>query len=353
LRIALTVDPEIPVPPLHYGGIERIVATLAEGLVGRGHDVTLFAHPDSSPACRLVPWPGRKSGSAADGARNAALLAARTLVQRFDLIHSFSRLAYLTPLLPFPVPKLMSYQREITRRSVVRAQALSRGTLWFSAISRALMRNVADIGTWRLTFNGVAMSTYRFRAEPGADAPLVFLGRVEEIKGPHIAIEVARRVGLPLVIAGNLAQEHRAWFDLAVAPHLDGRNVTYIGPVDDAQKNALLGSARALLMPVLWNEPFGIVMAEAMACGTPVIGLARGAIPEVVEDGVTGFVCDGADDMVAAVAKLPQIDRTKCRARTERLFSDRALLDTFTSIYGEMQVAVRQRVSPADSCASS
>ena len=201
------------------------------------------------------------------------------------------------------------------------------------------MRSVADIGTWRLVFNGVPLATYDFQPDPGPDAPLVFLGRVEEIKGPHLAIEVSRRSGLPLVIAGNVPAEHRAFFETKIKPHLDGSQVTYVGPVDDKAKNVLLGRARALLMPILWEEPFGIVMAEAMACGTPVIGLARGAVPEVVEQGVTGYVADDIDGLVAAVGRLDTISRANCRARVERLFSDRAVVDAYQNVYGEMLAA--------------
>lgn len=237
------------------------------------------------------------------------------------------------------IPKLMTYQREITRHTVRWANTLSRGTLWFTAISNAQMRPVADIGIWRVVYNGVRLELYEFRPDPGPQGPLVFLGRVEEIKGPHIAIEVARRTGAPLVIAGNIPSEHHAWFESNIAPHIDGSNIRYIGPVDDAQKNALLGSARAFLMPVLWDEPFGIVMAEAMACGTPVIGLARGSIPEVIAQEQTGFVCTNVDEMVAAVGKLQQIDRAKCRARAESLFSDQNVVDAYESIYREMMAA--------------
>lgn len=339
LRIALTVDPELPVPPAHYGGIERIVDMLARGLVGRGHEVTIFANSESTTAGRLVPWRGRSSRSGLDIARNAVTLSCHVAGGRFDIVHSFSRVAYLAPLLPLPIPKLMTYQRDISCRSVRIGHMLSRGTLWFSAISRQLMERAADVGTWRLVFNGVPLATYDLHPDPGPDAPLVFLGRVEEIKGPHIAIEVSRRSGFPLVIAGNVPVEHRAFFEAKIKPHLDGAQVTYVGPVDDRAKNLLLGRARALLMPVLWEEPFGIVMVEAMACGTPVIGLARGAVPEVVEDGVTGYVADDIDGLVAAVGQTAAITRANCRARVERLFSDRAVVDAYQKIYREMLAA--------------
>jgi glycosyltransferase involved in cell wall biosynthesis len=165
---------------------------------------------------------------------------------------------------------------------------------------------------------------------------LVFLGRVEEIKGAHLAIEIAKRAKVPLVIAGNVPVEHRGWFDANIAPRIDGERVTYVGSVDDARKNKLLGSALALLMPVLWDEPFGIVMAEAMACGTPVLGLARGAVPEVIEHGVTGFVSEDLEGLVHAVGRVNKIDRAACRARVERLFSDAAVTEAYLAVYHDM-----------------
>jgi len=146
-------------------------------------------------------------------------------------------------------------------------------------------------------------------------------------------------VNKSLVIAGNIPHEHRDWFDRKIGPHIDGKRVSCIGPVDDATKNALLGGASALLMPILWEEPFGIVMAEAMACGTPVIGFARGAVPEIVESGVTGFVADQLDELVIAARRVNSIDRAACRIRAERLFSDGALVDGYLAVYEEMMAA--------------
>jgi glycosyltransferase involved in cell wall biosynthesis len=342
LKIALTADPELPVPPKLYGGIERVVDMLARALVERGHEVTLFAHKDSDSAGHLVPWPGQSSLSRSDLLRNMATLSREVLLRRFDLIHSFSRVAYLTPLLPLPVPKLMTYQRGISPRSVTWGHRLSRGTLWFGAISQWMMQHVADCGTWRVVFNGVPLSAFGFNPDPGSEAPLVFLGRVEEIKGPHLAIEIAQRTGRRLIIAGNVPPEHQAWFQREVLPHVDNLHIRYIGPVDDAQKNVLLQSAAAFLMPILWEEPFGIVMAEAMACGTPVLGLARGAVPEVVEHQATGFVEQDVDGLVAAVGRVGTLDRAACRERVKRLFSETAVAEGYLAVYEEM-LAVRPR----------
>lgn len=340
LRVALTVDPEIQVPPLHYGGIERIVDMIARGLTARGHFVTLFAHPGSTCPVERVAWTGQSSVSSSDSLRNAAILARHVIGGGFDVVHSFSRIAYLAPLLPLPIPKLMSYQREISRKTTGLAVRLSRGTLEFTAISKQMMDTSPLIGRWHLVPNGVPLDTYTFRGEVNQDAPLVFLGRVEEIKGPHLAIDVARRSGRRLVIAGNVPAEHQAWFEANVAPHLDGETIRYVGPVDDEQKNSLLGGAAALLMPILWEEPFGIVMAEAMACGTPVLGLRRGAVPEVVATGVTGFVVGTVDELVEAVGSVPKLSRHEARDRVERYYSSNAVTEGYLSLYRQLRERV-------------
>ena len=179
-------------------------------------------------------------------------------------------------------------------------------------------------------FNGVPLATYTLRDRVEDDAPLVFLGRIERIKGTHTAIEVAQQSGRRLVIAGNVSDE--AYFEAEVRPHLSDC-IEYIGPVDDAQKDDLLGSALAFLMPIEWEEPFGIVMAEALACGTPVIGTPRGAVPEVVKDGETGFVRETADQLAEAIGQVHTLDRAACRADCEERFSDRAIVEAYESLY--------------------
>ncbi|HUL73833.1 MAG TPA: glycosyltransferase [Vicinamibacterales bacterium] len=334
LRIFVTADPEVPVPPKLYGGIERVIALLVNGLVERGHAVTLFAHPESQVRSDLIGYAGRRSGSAADTMKIAAQIGFEAARRHPDVIHSFGRLAYLLPVLPLPIPKIMSYQRAVTARSVEMGTRLSRGTLSFTACSRQLMRAV-DGPAWQVVYNAVDTTQYQFEPQVPADAPLMFLGRVERIKGPHLAIEVARKTRRRLILAGNIpeGEEHRVYFKTEIEPHVDGREIMYAGPVDDAMKSELLSQVSALLMPVLWNEPFGIVMAEALACGTPVIGLSRGAIPEVVADGVTGFVCLNADEMAEAVGRVASIDRRACRDVAERRFSQPALVNAYETLY--------------------
>lgn len=334
LNIAITADPELPIPPRLYGGIERIVEMLVNGLTARGHNVTLFAHRDSSAKCySLRAYKGTNSRSRIDTLRNMATVWGTVRTNDIDIVHSFGRLAYIAPLLPSRVPKLMTYQREISPFSVGMGHKLSRGTLHFSAVSRHMMQAVEHLANWHLIYNGVPLSTYQFSQSVSDDAPLVFLGRIEPIKGTHLAVQIAHQAGRKLVIAGNLAPLHQAYFDAEILPHLDGDQIRYVGPVDDVQKNTLLGGAAALLMPILWEEPFGIVMAEALACGTPVLGLGRGSVPEVVEDGVSGFVRETSTELADAVSHLPMLSRDACRARAEVLFSEDVVVEGYLTAY--------------------
>ena len=336
MKIALTADPELPVPPTHYGGIERVIALLADGLVRAGHEVFLFAHPDSQTLARLLPWPGRHSRRPVDTLRNTTWLTVQEMRHRFDLVHSFSRVAYLSALLPWPLPKLMTYQRAVSPRSVRWGTYLSRGSLWFSAVGRHMLHAVESLGNWTVIANAVDTGHYEARYAVDTDAPLVFLGRIEPIKGTHLAVRVARQCHRRLVIAGNIPQGQQNYFDTEVRPFLDGERIQYVGPVDDAQKNELLGRAAALLMPVQWEEPFGLVMAEALACGTPVIGLSRGAVPEVVRDGVSGYVRENVAGLCEAVRLLSRIERRACREEAERHFSVQALVSAHLDLYRRM-----------------
>jgi glycosyltransferase involved in cell wall biosynthesis len=333
LRIAITADPELPVPPRQYGGIERVIHFLVEGLSARGHEVVLFAHPDSHTSCELVPYRGSTSGSSIDLVCNSSAIVRRLHSGKFDVIHAFGRLAYLAPLAYHPVRKIMSYQRAIRPRSIVFARRLFGRSIEFTACSRHMTRSVESLATWHTVYNGVPVDTFTFTDSVAPDAPLVFLGRLEEIKGPHLAIQAARAASRRIVLAGNLEKEHRQFFDRHIRPHVDGSAVEYIGPVNDCEKNQLLGGAAALLMPILWDEPFGIVMAEALACGTPVIGFPRASVPEVVADGVTGLLANDVAGMVAAIERLSEIDRRSCRVAAETRFSDRVIVAAYEALY--------------------
>ena len=339
LRIAITADPYLPVPPRLYGGIERVVALLVSGLMRRGHQVTLIAHPDSRTPAPLIGYGVAPHRGWLPRVRELLQVAGSlvTLRSRVDVIHSFGRLAALAPVLPLrTVKKIQSYQRAIPWGGVRRATRLGRGSIWFTGCSTSLYGSAVRSGEaphWRTVFNCVDAAIYTAITNVPDDAPLAFLGRIERIKGTHTALQIARAAGRRLVIAGNVADP--GYFLAEIQPHIDDDRVTYIGEVDDGEKNRLLGHSAALLMPIEWDEPFGIVMAEAFACGTPVIGFARGSVPEVVHDGVNGFAVTTIDEAVKAVAKLSSIDRGVVRRDCEERFSCEAIVIAYERLYRE------------------
>lgn len=331
LRVAITVDPYLPVPPTHYGGIERVVDLAVRGLLARGHDVTLFAHPESRTAATLVPYGmPPHTGSCA---RSAELWQLGTAVWRrranIDVVFSWGRLAALLPILPYrDLPKIQRYCRDLVPwAGVQRAVRLAGDSLQFAGASASVYderpRYGALGGRWFTLYDAVDVSRYRFVPRVERAAPVAFLGRLERIKGAHAAIEIARRAGRKLIIAGtrSTAGADRDYFDGEIAPHLDGDQVQYVGPVDDRQKSDLLGSAAALLFPIDWKEAFGIVMAESLACGTPVIGFDRGSVAEVVRHGSTGFVCRDVDEAAAYLSRLDELDRAAAREDCIRRFA--------------------------------
>lgn len=343
LRIAVTVDPYLPVPPDLYGGIERIVDFLVRGLVDRGHRVTLYAHPDSRTAGNHVSYGAFPHAGRWPRLKELWQLGSNLWLKgkEFDLIHSFGRLAALLPvLMDRRLGKIQSYQREVPWPGVRKAARLAGPSLVFTACSSGMYREPAgrDVrrGTWRTVFNGVDLSKYDFVHKVNHDAPLAFLGRLEPIKGAHNAIAIARATKRRLVIAGNKVATSEEYYKREIAPHLDGERIKYVGPVDDGAKNVLLGSSAALLMPIEWEEPFGIVMAEAMACGTPVIGFARGSVPEIVREGINGYASTDVIGATAAVERIGSIDRATVRKDCETRFSSDVVVSRYESLYREV-----------------
>jgi len=331
LNIAIIADPFLPVPPQFYGGIERVIDLLITQLLKKGHQVTLFAHKDSSVNCKLVPL--EEGAGILQILRNIYIINNTLRKQEFDVVHSFGRLANLLLVMPSAIPKLMTYQREPTISQIKKAMTLSRrGTMTFTGCSNYISNQIAPFAPVHTVYNSVDVDRYSPIKMLNTDSPLIFLGRIEFIKGAHTAIEIAKRTGKKLIIAGNLDRSQQDYFDKQVKPFL-GDRINYIGPVNDAQKKALLQKAAALLMPIHWNEPFGIVMIEAMACGTPVIGFGRGAVAEVVDNGQTGFVGDTISELEEFVGQIKQIDRSKVRQRVEENFSSEIIANQYLSIY--------------------
>ncbi|MBI1290326.1 glycosyltransferase [bacterium] len=337
MRILLTADPELPVPPPLYGGIERIVDWLARELVQMGHEVGLVAHRESTvEGVALFPWPGLHSRSPGDAIRNSIHLS--KVVRHFqpDILHSFSRLVYLAPLATSRVPRVMSFQRLPTERTVAMSARLHGRRLVYTGCSEWISRVGRSAGgVWETIHNGVELSRYTFVGEVPRDAPLLFLSRLDRVKAPHTAIRIALADSRRIVVAGNFAERgpDREYFDKEVRPLLDEPLVEWVGPVDDVRKNELLGRSAALLVPIEWDEPFGIVFVEALACGTPVISNPRGAVPEIVRHGIEGFTEPGGEDLGYLARRAHLIDRSACRARVESAFSSSHIAALYSNLY--------------------
>ncbi len=342
MKILVTVDPEIPVPPKFYGGIERIVDRLIHELRKRAHVVALLAHPDSDcPVDYLRAWPAVSDTPMRHASRALTLLRA---VQSFrpQVVHSFSRLGYLLPILPQRLPKLMSYQRHTGGKQIRLAGKLGGKSLAFTGCSEFIAGMGRRWGSqWSAIPNFVDTDFYTFRATVAADAPLVFLSRLERIKGAHTAIAVARKAGRRLVLAGNrvTTEEGQAYWNTEIEPFLNKDGIEYVGPVNDEQKNKLLGSAAATIVPIEWKEPFGIVFAEALACGTPVVSCPHGALPEIVTNGKHGFLINNVAEGLEAVRRLGEIDRSECRLHVEERFSSKIVVDQYERLYSRLLAA--------------
>ncbi len=327
LRIGLLAPPWVPVPPPSYGGIEQVVATLAEGLVERGHEVVLVAAPGSSlegvemvSPLALLP---DIIGEPASDWRHA--LAGIEELADVDVIidHSGPLGALLTSRLHVPGLHVTHGPLEAVPTEIYAGIARHSPRLRLVAISKAQRAMAPGLPFAGVCYNGLALDTARFRARP--DGYLAFLGRMSPEKGPADAIRIAQRAGLPLLIGAKCREPaEKAYFAEHVAPELSA-DIVWLGELNAAEKYDLLAGARALLFPIAWPEPFGMVMIEAMACGTPVLATARGSVPEVVSDGVTGFVRATPDELIEAVARIDELDRRACRRRVAELFSADAM----------------------------
>jgi glycosyltransferase involved in cell wall biosynthesis len=338
VRITVIADPVVPVPPRGYGGTERVVFLLCEGLVARGHDVVLLAGPGSRTSGRLVVHRAAGSSLGSRMLRKAlfqplSLAASRSA----DVVQSFGRVDYLGSLLRSRIPLVHGFANPIVPAEVAFLTAKRRTALRLVSISDAQRKHIGSGPLWRTVFNGVDVNRLPFVEHPSGEPYLAFLGRLTANKGVHLAIRVALEAGVRLRIAGNVASEPggREYFDTYVAPHL-GSTIEWVGEIGDAEKPSFLGHARGLLFPIQWDEPFGLVVAEALACGTPVIAWRRGSTPELIVDGVSGFLCDSVEDMVTATRGLETIRRGDCRRECVQNMSADRMVEQYLSIYREL-----------------
>ena len=335
MKIAQIAPLAESVPPRLYGGTERVVSYLTEELVRLGHDVTLFATGDSETGAELVACAPRalRLSAVQDPLPYYALMLERlrSRATEFDVLHFHIDHLHLPLFRPFArksvttlhgrldLPALAPLYREFPEMPLVSISDSQRAPLAFANW----------VGT---VYHGLAAETCPFNPAPRGDY-FAFLGRVSPEKGLDRAIEIARRARVRLRIAAKVDPQDRSFFETCIEPLLGQPGIEFIGEVNEAQKPGFLGNARALLFPIDWPEPFGLAMIEAMSCGTPVIAWPNGAVPEIVEDGVTGFLVDATDAAVAALERAARLDRARVRRRFEERFSAARMAQDYLSIY--------------------
>jgi glycosyltransferase involved in cell wall biosynthesis len=328
------------VPPPAYGGTEIIVSLLTDELVRRGHEVTLFASGDSQTLARLeVSCPKAlrsMEASPAEVSVYQSLQLDRVFAQaaEFDLIHSH------IGEMAFPYANLVKTTTLHTVHCVIPPHI---EPLWrasnhqnFISISDSQRRKDLQLNYVATVYNGIDTSRYPFYAQPDHPPYLAFLGRISPEKGPHLAIEIAKRTGWHLKMAGKIDPVDRKFFEEQIKPSIDGEQIEFLGEANHQQKCPLMGGAVATLFPITWNEPFGLVMAESMAVGTPLIAIAMGSTPEVIEAGKTGFLCHSVDECVVALERIGEISRLACRDHVVSKFSVERMVDHYEAIYHQL-----------------
>jgi glycosyltransferase involved in cell wall biosynthesis len=341
LRIAQIAPLYESTPPKFYGGTERIVSALTDELVARGYDVTLFATADSLTSARLVPMveTGLRLGHIPNALERHLMMleAVYARADEFDLIHSHvdTMALWFAQMSATPTVHTLHGRLDLPETPNILRCYTGQHLISISDSQRDPVRNLqlCWLGTVR---NGIVLHHFAFRAAPDSPPYLIYVGEIAPGKGPAQAIEVARRAGLRLKIAAKIDPVFAGWAAEHVLPLLSTSGVEYLGEVDDASKAKLLGGALAVLSPVAAHEPVGMVMAEALACGTPVIALASRAVAEVIDEGVTGLICNSADEMVAASQLVDQIDRLACRRNAETRFTSTIMTDGYEEIYKQV-----------------
>lgn len=339
MRIAQVAPLWERVPPPAYGGIELVVGLLCDELVRRGHEVTLFASGDSISLAKLEsvhPQAIRLDPTVKEYNVYEMLQLSRVYEQanQFDIIHSHMDCAALPYANLVKTPTVHTLHNTFTPDSKKLFVYARRQP--YVSISNTQREARLALNYVATVYNGIDSNLYKFQAEPENPPYLAFLGRISPEKGAHLAIEIAKRSGWHLKMAGKVDAINREYFEQEIKPHIDGTQIEYLGEANHAQKNVLLGGAIATLFPITWREPFGLVMIESMATGTPVIAMAMGSTPEVIAHGKTGFLCDSVAEAVAAIAPATQLNRYDCREHVLTRFSMERMTDGYEAVYQEI-----------------
>jgi glycosyltransferase involved in cell wall biosynthesis len=339
MRIAQVAPLLEAVPPPGYGGIERIVSYLTEEHTALGHDVTLFASGDSVTEARLRAGSQRalrSDGECRDPLPHLLRMLHHVIedADRFDIVHFHTGYTHLPLMWRTRRPSLTTLHDRLDRPDIREIYQTFR-SLPFVSISHAQREPMRWLNWTATVYHGIPVDLYRFEERPGQY--LAFVGRMSPEKGIEAALEIARRTGVPLRVAAKVGHEDREYYEQVVRKQLAHPLVEYVGEISDGEKQDFLGNALATLFPIDWPEPFGLVMIESMACGTPVIAFPQGSVPEVVDHGETGLIADSAEQAVEAVRQVERLDRRRCRDVFERRFTVRRMAEDYLEIYRSLR----------------
>jgi glycosyltransferase involved in cell wall biosynthesis len=327
------------VPPPAYGGIELVVGLLTDELVRRGHEVTLFASGDSLTLAKLIsvhPRALRLDSSIRDSSIYEFLQLASVYEKAadFDIIHSHMGVATLTSANLVTTPTVHTLHGIFTPdNEKIFKHCRKQPYITISNSQREPRLGLNYVDT---VYNGIDVSSYEFYPQPIEPPYLAFLGRMSPEKGPHLAIEIAKKTGWRLKIAGKVDLVDLEYFDQKIKPHIDGKQIEYLGEANHRQKNELMGGAYATLFPITWREPFGLVMVESMASGTPVIAIQMGSAAEVIVDGKTGFLCNNVEECINSIDKVSNLNRDVCRQYVEENFSVQQMTNGYEAVYQQI-----------------
>jgi len=348
MRIAQIAPLAESVPPKLYDGTERVVSWLTEELVALGHDVTLFASGDSETTAKLVPVISRAIRLARPKPETLAAYAAQLdavaqAAHSFDVLHFHTDWIHLPLISRLGVPHLTTFHNRLDTPDLPRVAARfpRSPAVSISDHHRTPLAAAKWLGT---VYHGMPAGALEPSFEKGRY--LVFLGRLAKEKGPETAIRWARAVGMPLRMAAKIPRAETRYYRDHLRPLIDGELIGLVGEVDDRAKRDLLSGAAALLFPIDWPEPFGLVMIEAMACGTPVVALRRGSVPEIVDEGVTGFIVSDDEEAIAALGRIGELDRRRVRATFERRFLSRRMAQDYLGHYAALARSESRTSSP-------
>jgi len=335
MRIAQVAPLIESVPPKHYGGTERIVSYLTEELVRAGHDVTLFASGDSVTQARLIPGCRaslRLDKLSVDHLAHHLVMIDRVLehARDFDVIHFHTDYLHFPVSRYLPVPHITTLHGRLDLPDLVPVYDRFRDVSLIS-ISNAQREPLPSANWVKTVYHGLPPELFQFRPNPGNY--LAFLGRISREKRADRAIEIAKRTGMQLKIAAKVDKADRHYFKRVVEPLLQKSHVEWVGEISDREKDNFLGNAYALLFPIDWPEPFGLVMIEAMACGTPIIAYDGGAVREIIKEGQTGFIATNIEEAVEAVRRVPELNRADCRKVFENRFTVTRMAGDYVRTY--------------------